>query len=80
MDGDLFTVMVSAEHVVHRYDCHILADIFCWNGILIAGKADEAVFLYPAKIDFIYDILADLILLSLSGQREPRLLCREPLR
>ncbi len=53
----MFTVMVSAEHVVHCYDCHILADIFCGNGILIAGKADEAVFLHPAKVHFLYDVL-----------------------
>ena len=37
-------------------DCHILADVLCGNRVLIAGIADEAVFLYPAEIDFVDDI------------------------
>ena len=35
-----------------------LADILCGNRVLVAGIADEAVFLYPAKINFVDDIFA----------------------
>ena len=45
------------RHVVEGHDCHILADVLRGDRVLIAGIADEAVFLYPAKIDFFDDIL-----------------------
>ena len=57
MQSDLLPLVVCGQHVVEGHDCHILADVLRGNRVLIAGIADEAVFLYPAKIDFFDDIL-----------------------
>lgn len=56
VQSDLLSLVVCGQHVVEGHDCHILADILCGNRVLIAGIADEAVFLYPAKINFVDDI------------------------
>ena len=57
MQSTLLSLIVGGQHTVEGHDCHILADILCGNRVLIAGIADEAVFLYPAEIDFVDDIL-----------------------
>lgn len=57
MQSDLLSLVVCGQHVVEGHDCHILADVLRGDRVLIAGIADEAVFLYPAKIDFFDDIL-----------------------
>ena len=57
VQGNLLSFVVG-EHVVERYDCHIFAGVFRWHGILITAVGDEAVFLHPAQIDFVDDILA----------------------
>ena len=56
MQSNLLSLIVGGQHTVEGHDCHILADILCGNRVLIAGIADEAVFLYPAEIDFVDDI------------------------
>ena len=58
MQSDLLSLIVGGQHTVEGHDCHILADILCGNRVLITGIADEEVFLYPAKINFVDDIFA----------------------
>ena len=58
MQGDLLSFVVGGKHIVQSNNCHISADILCGNRVLTAGIRDEAVFLYPAQIYFVYDILA----------------------
>ena len=58
VQSNLLSLVVCGQHVVEGHDCHILADVLCGNRVLIAGIADEAVFLYPAKINFVDDIFA----------------------
>ena len=58
VQSNLLSLVVCGQHVVEGYDCHILADVLCGDRVLVAGIADEAVFLYPAKIDFVDDIFA----------------------
>ena len=52
MQSDLLPLVICGQHAVEG-----LADILCGNRVLVAGIADEAVFLYPAKINFVDDIL-----------------------
>lgn len=58
MQSDLLTLVICGQHVVEAHDCHILADVFRWYRILNAGIADEAVVFYPAKINFVNNVLA----------------------
>ena len=48
VQGNLLSPVISGKHIVQRDDCHILPGVFRGHGVLIAGVADEAVFLYPA--------------------------------
>ena len=54
MQGDLLSFVVGGKHIVQSNNCHISADILCGNRVLTAGIRDEAVFLYPAQIYFVY--------------------------
>ena len=60
VQGDLFSFVVGGEQIVQCYDCHIFAGVFRWDGVLITGVGDEAVFLYPAQVNFIDDIFVDI--------------------
>lgn len=40
----LYPFINNFTHSVTPPDCHILANVFCWNRIFITGIADEAVF------------------------------------
>ena len=55
VQGNLLSFVVGGEHIV-RDDCHIASGVFRWHGILITAVRDEAVFLYPSKINFVDDI------------------------
>ena len=49
--------LVGGQHTVEGYDCHIFADVLRRHGVLVSGIGDEAVFLYPAQVDFVHDVL-----------------------
>ena len=57
VQSDLFPLVIRCQHVIEGHDCHIFADVFCWDRILIPGVGDEAVFLYPSQVDFVDDVL-----------------------
>ena len=58
MQSDLLPLVVCGQHVVEGHDCHILADILCGNRVLVAGIADEAIFLRARYYSFVDDIFA----------------------
>ena len=53
----LLSLIVGSQHTVEGYDCHIFADVLRRHGVLVSGIGDEAVFLYPAQVDFVHDVL-----------------------
>ena len=57
VQGYLLSLIVGSQHTVEGHDCHIFANVFRWHGVLIPGIGDEAVFLYPAQVDSIDDVL-----------------------
>ncbi len=52
-----YSLIVGSQHTVEGYDCHIFADVLRRHGVLVSGIGDEAVFLYPAQVDFVHDVL-----------------------
>ena len=58
MQSDLLSLVIRRQHTVEGYDCHIFAGILRGHGVLISGVGDEAVFLYPPKVDPVDDVLS----------------------